>query len=83
MKNLKIKHSKPPTERLVIRLLEKEAKETWELALKVLEVSGKAENTRGRVMFKAAIPKTQDGPSLAEIRNNVNRVKLYLRAILS
>lgn len=81
MKDLKLSSSKPPKEQLLIKLLDKEAKQTRKLAFSVLRKLPKSSRPLITIVFKSAVSKTKRGRFLADTRNELSRIRVCLHEV--
>ena len=79
-KKLKIKHGKPLSEKKFIPLIDADLKDTVQLASILCEKMNAS--TKGRCLFKSLAPNTKRGKTLAEMRDNVCRIRIFIRSIL-
>lgn len=64
----------------MLSLIEKDLINTTEMVAVLCEKLKKS--TKGRCLFKSLPPNTKDGKRLAEIRDNICRIRIYVRSIL-
>lgn len=81
MKDLKLASSKPSREQSLIKLLDKEAKQTRKLAFSVLRKLPKSSRPLITIIFKSAVPKTKRGKFLADTRNELSRIRVCLHEL--
>lgn len=74
----KLIKSKPPTNRLILSRLHKEVRQTKMLAADCFNKF--APNAEKGVLL--AVPETTHGKTLAEIRNELGTIRVYLTAML-
>ena len=77
---MKITRSKPLPNAKMLSLIENDLINTTELAATLCEKLKKS--TKGRCLFKSLPPNTKDGKRLAEIRDNICRIRIYVQSIL-
>lgn len=78
MKDLKISLSKSPTQHSLMKLLDKEAKQTRQLAFSVMGKLPKSRRPLLTIIFKSSVPKTKRGKFLADMRNELSRIRVCL-----
>jgi hypothetical protein len=79
-KKLKIKHANPVSNSKMLSFIEEDLINTTELTSNLCEKLKKS--TKGRCLFKSLPPNTKDGKRLAEIRDNIHRIRIYVRSML-
>jgi len=77
---MKIKYSKPPTEKKLLSLLNEEISYTKGIALECI-TKYRTPNIQFGVVMKSAVPKTKNGRTLAHIRDELSRIRVFLQAL--
>lgn len=84
-KQIKLKSNPPPSFYRLMILTQREAFQTKQLALKLVAKvmkGGPVEACAMGVVLKSAVPKTRCGACVAEIRNDLSRLRVALQYLL-